>query len=89
MNTTTFNPFTSGKTVDGLRNVMAEHQLTQRDVAELCCVSLKTVESWLADPASANFRRMPPRHLMSLGYSLPGFLGKRKTAARAAKKGKK
>jgi hypothetical protein len=84
--TATFTGFSTGKTVEGLRKAMAEYSLTQRDVAGLCCVSLKTVESWLADPASANFRKMPPRHLMALGYSLPGFLGKRKTAARAANK---
>lgn len=74
--------------IDSLRHMMAQHKLTQRDVAELCCVHVKTVESWLADPTSANFRRMPPRHLMALGFALPGFLGKRRTAAKTAKKGK-
>lgn len=74
--------------IDSLRHLMAANELTQRDVAELCCVHVKTVESWLADPKSANFRRMPPRHLMTLGFALPGFLGKRRSAAKAAKKGK-
>lgn len=70
--------------IDSLRHIMVENDLTQRDVAALCCVSLKTVESWLADQASANFRKLPPRHLVTLGYALPGFLGKRRTAAHAA-----
>lgn len=87
MKTPTHAP-TAGKTVQGLRNVMAEYGLTQRDVAALACVSLKTVESWLADPESANHRKMPPRHLLSIAHQLPGLLARRKTAARAAKKGK-
>lgn len=70
--------------IESLRHMMAQHQLTQRDVADLCCVSVKTVESWLADPKSANFRKMPPRHLMALSYGLPGLLAKRRTAAKAA-----
>jgi transcriptional regulator with XRE-family HTH domain len=78
-----------GKTVEGLRALMADHQLTQRDVAELACVSVKTVESWLADPGAAHFRKMPPRHLLAIAHQLPGFLGKRKTAAKAARKAKK
>lgn len=79
-------PGSYGTTIDGLRNTMRRHELTQRDVSELCCVSVKTVESWLADPKSANHRKMPPRHLLSLAHQLPGFLVKRKTAAKAAKK---
>jgi hypothetical protein len=75
--------------IDSLRHIMATHTLTQRDVAELCCVHVKTVESWLADPKSANFRRLPPRHLVTLGFALPGFLGKRRTAAKAARKASK
>ncbi|MGD9599920.1 MAG: hypothetical protein AB7P94_16780 [Steroidobacteraceae bacterium] len=72
--------------IESLRHIMAQHNLTQRDVAELCCVHVKTVESWLADPKSANFRTMPPRHLNALGFALPGFLGKRRSAAKTAKK---
>lgn len=84
---TTTHAFSTGKTVEGLRLMMAEHGLTQRDIAALACVSLKTVESWLADPESANYRKMPPRHLLSIAHQLPGLLARRKTAARAAKKG--
>lgn len=88
MNGPSLLPFGSGKTVEGLRAMMAEHGLTYRDVAALACVSVKTVESWLADPASAMFRKMPPRHLLSIAHQLPGLLARRKSAAKAAKKGK-
>lgn len=54
------------KPVAALRKAMVAHGLRQRDVAELCGVSLKTVESWLADPESANHRVMPARHLLVL-----------------------
>lgn len=70
---------------DAMRHIMTENSLTQRDVAELCCVSVKTVESWLADPKSANHRKLPPRHLVTLGFGLPGFLAKRRSAAKAKK----
>lgn len=79
----------TGKTADGLRAVMARHALTYADVAKLCCVSVKTVESWLAAPDAAMHRTMPARQLMLLTHMLPGLLGARKTAAKAAKKGKK
>jgi hypothetical protein len=64
-----------------LRKLMGEHDLTQRDVAELACVHIKTVEAWLADTKSASFRRMPGRHLNLIRAMLPGFL--------AAKRGRK
>ena len=82
-----FLPKSTGKTVDGLRKLMAEHALTYRDVAALACVSVKTVESWLADPSSAMHRSMPPRHLLSMAHQLPGLLARRKSAAKSAKKG--
>lgn len=53
----------------------------------MLCVSLKTVESWLADTKAPSYRNMPPRHLNMLSFALPGFLGKRRNAAKAAKKG--
>lgn len=65
----------------GLRKLMAEKGITQREVAELACVSPKTVESWLADPKSANHRRMPSRHLNVIVVMLPRYL--------AAKRGRK
>jgi len=58
------------KAVDALRKAMRKNGLTQREVATMCGVSVKTVESWLADPALANFRQMPPRHLLVLQLSL-------------------
>lgn len=57
-----------------LRALMAEHGLTQPDVASLAGVVLKTVESWLADPAAANYRRMHARHLKMVRAMLPGYL---------------
>jgi hypothetical protein len=85
----TFARLATAKALDGLRLAMAKHSLTQRDVAEICCVSVKTVESWMADPSSANYRKMPPRHMQTFQFGLPGFLAKRKSAERMAKKGKK
>lgn len=76
-------------TADSLRHVMTQHELTNRDVAELCCVHVKTVESWLADAKSANHRKMHQRHMLSLAHQLPEFLARRRSAAKAAKKGKK
>jgi hypothetical protein len=66
-------------TPDKLRHVMATHELTYADVAALCCVSRKTVESWLATPGSAMWRNMHPRHLMALTYGLPVYLARRKS----------
>lgn len=68
---------------DDLRALMAEHRLTQRDVAGLACVSIKTVEGWLADKAAASWRNMHPRHLHCVRLALPGFL-----KLRASKKGR-
>lgn len=76
----------ANETAASLRHVMTKHGLQQRDVAELACVSLKTVESWLADPKSSNFRRMHLRHMLAVSHALPAFLKKSK-AAKAAKKG--
>jgi DNA-binding LacI/PurR family transcriptional regulator len=75
-------------TVATLRAFMQKHGLTYADVAQLAGVSVKTVESWLADPNSAMFRRMPPRHLSSMAYQLPGLLARRKNAARSVRKRK-
>ena len=62
---------------EDLRDLMAEHSLTQRDVAQLATVSLKTVEGWLADKAAASFRVMHPRHLALIRHTLPGYLAAR------------
>jgi hypothetical protein len=64
-----------------LRALIEEHDLTQPDVASLAGVALKTVESWLADPGAANYRRMHARHLKMIRAMLPGYL--------AAKSGRK
>jgi hypothetical protein len=60
--------------VEELRDLIAEHSLTQPEVAQLAGVVLKTVESWLADPGAANFRRMHARHMTLIRAMLPGFL---------------
>ena len=62
-----------------LRKFMEQHTLTQRDIATLACVHIKTVEGWLADPDAASFRKMPPRHISVIRVMLPGFLAKRKS----------
>ena len=64
-------------TADELRDLMAEHGLTQRDVAQLATVSLKTVEGWLADKEAASHRTMHPRHLALIRHTLPGYLAAR------------
>lgn len=46
-----------------LRVLMARHDMTRREVAELAGVTLKTVESWLASPGSASRRQMQQRSL--------------------------
>lgn len=46
-----------------LRSIIAERGLTQAQAAELACVSVKTVESWLAPLRSAHHRTMPSRAL--------------------------
>lgn len=68
-------------TADDLRALMAEHDLTQREVAEIATVSIKTVEGWLADKAASSHRTMHVRHLRTIRVMLPGFL--------AAKRGRK
>lgn len=60
-----------------LRDLMARHRLTQREVADLGGVSLKTVESWLASPESANHRTMPERAVQLIKLSLPQLLKRR------------
>jgi hypothetical protein len=71
-------------TADQLRELLAEHKLSQREASELACVSLKTVESWLAPKGAANHRTMHPRHLHMIRHMLPGFL-----AAKRGREGKK
>lgn len=66
---------------DDLRALMREQGLTQRDVSHLACVSVKTVEGWLADRDAASFRTMHVRHLRSIRLALPGYM--------AAKRGRK
>jgi hypothetical protein len=64
--------------LEDLRDLIQIHQLTHAEVAELACVSKKTVESWLASPASTNHRTMPVRHIRAIRFALPSFLRTRK-----------
>jgi hypothetical protein len=66
-----------------LRKLMEEHELTQREVAQIAMVGLTTVEGWLADPKAASFRKMSPRHINVIRVMLPGYL-----AAKRGRKGK-
>lgn len=60
-----------------LRELMTEHQLTQREVSEIALVSQKTVEGWLADPVAASFRGMKERDLQLIRHTLPGYVAAR------------
>lgn len=53
-----------------LRAVKARENLTYRQIAEHCGVSLKAVESWLCDPEAISHRMMPDRALDLLGLRL-------------------
>lgn len=75
---------TNDQAMIALRKMIADNGLTYADLAELACVSIKTVESWLATPGAANHRNFHRRHLNSIAFGLPAFLKKR----RAAQKGK-
>lgn len=68
-----------------LRALMQKHDLTQREISEIACVHPKTVESWLADASSANFRKMQPRHLSLIHAMLPRFLAARRSSKKAKK----
>lgn len=77
----TFQSIAGRAAVDDLRALMSEHKLTQGDVAEMACVSVKTVESWLASKDAASHRTMPARHLRVVRFALPQRI--------AAKRGRK
>jgi hypothetical protein len=62
-----------------LRAMKAEQGLTNVTIATLAGVSLKTVESWLADPGAASHRAMAQRHLDLIRLMLP----KRRPARRS------
>lgn len=64
----------SRPTDEELRDLMRENGLTQRDVAELACVSLKTVEGWLAGKKAVSRRTLHPRYLRVIRAMLPGFI---------------
>lgn len=61
------------------RALIERHGLTQAQAAECACVSLKTVESWLAPLRAANHRTMPGRALRLFELNLPAFLKGRKS----------
>jgi hypothetical protein len=42
-----------------LRELMGRHQLHAKDVARMCKVSIKAVESWLNAPGTSFYRAMP------------------------------
>lgn len=64
--------------VEQLRALMVERDLTQREVAELAGVSIKTVEGWLADPGAASHRGMAARYLKTILALLPRYLAARR-----------
>ena len=66
-----FPSITGRDAVDDLRDLIAQHGLTHGDVATMACVSVKTVESWLASKDAASHRKMHARHLRCIRYALP------------------
>ncbi len=62
-----------------LRKLMSEHGLTQREVAEMATVSVKTVEGWLANRGAASYRSMPARHINVIRMMLPRHLAARRS----------
>lgn len=71
-------PAAPATTVEQLRALMVERDLTQREVAELAGVSIKTVEGWLADPEAASHRGMAARYLKTILALLPRYLAARR-----------
>jgi transcriptional regulator with XRE-family HTH domain len=71
-------PAAPATAVEQLRALMVERDLTQREVAELAGVSIKTVEGWLADPESASHRGMAARYLKTILALLPRYLAARR-----------
>lgn len=53
-----------------LKRVMAEKDLSLRDVADMTMVSYDTVASWTVKRGSARWRRMPNRNLALLKLTL-------------------
>lgn len=64
-----------------LRAMMELHSLSQRDVAELAMVSVKTVGGWLAHPSCSSHRTMRERDLMLISYRLPDLASVRRQRA--------
>lgn len=60
-----------------LRAMMELHSLSQRDVAELAMVSVKTVGGWLAHPSCSSHRAVRERDLMLMSYRLPALVSAR------------
>jgi transcriptional regulator with XRE-family HTH domain len=73
----TTTPKTSAH-VAQLRQLMADNDLMQREIAELAGVSVKAVEGWLADPSAASHRAMSPRYLTTILALLPKYLAARR-----------
>ncbi len=71
-------PAAPATTVEQLRALMVERDLTQREVAELAGVSIKTVEGWLAEPGAASHRGMAARYLKTILALLPRYLAARR-----------
>ena len=60
------------------RALIERHGMTQAQAAEVACVSVKTVESWLAPIRSASHRTMPSRALKLFKLNLPTHLKENK-----------
>jgi hypothetical protein len=74
-----------GTQIEALRQLMRKHRLTQKDVAAMCCVNLRTVKFWLASDSAKNKSTMPARQLQLIALQLPSYLGARKAREQATK----
>lgn len=53
-----------------LINLMIDHELERRELAELVLVDKQTVDNWLASPESARSREIPDMAIELLGFKL-------------------
>lgn len=79
-----WTPSSSVNPADDLRALMLKHDLTQKVVAELASVSVKTVEGWLADKASVSHRTMHVRYMRMIRAFLPQHLAAKRGGKKAS-----
>ncbi len=63
-----------------LRALMAEHDLTQAEVAQFSGFAKRTIEGWLANPGAATSRNFSQRNLDIIKLYLQTYLANRTEA---------